>query len=97
MDRIDEAKTLIKDLLAHLPDNIKHDEDETWSWCWNELSDQAQIQVKETRKKARDFLGTEYHRIAQTAKYQQRQAKRQCQDRQNWLGEDDSIPHETKL
>ena len=46
---------LIQELLNHLPDS-NHYED-CWLWCWGELSDKFQNDVKSVRKKAHQFLG----------------------------------------
>jgi hypothetical protein len=43
-------------LLAVLPDSIR-DDDPTWEYCWNELSGDAQEQVKDARREALRFLG----------------------------------------
>ncbi len=49
------ASGVIKMLLAVLPDSIR-DHDKSWEYCWNELSDDAQEQVVEARRKALKFL-----------------------------------------
>ncbi len=46
---------LIKGLLDHLPDSI-HSEDESWQWCWDELSGDAQDKVKEIRELSKKAL-----------------------------------------
>ena len=53
-----EAITVIKTLLDLLPDS-EHVEDETWNWCWDELSGDSQDAVKKARKVAADFLARE--------------------------------------
>lgn len=52
---MDEIKKLINLLLDNLPDSI-HSEDESWDWCWNELSGEAQEQVKKVRTEALKLL-----------------------------------------
>lgn len=47
--------TIILLLLDHLPDSA-HDDDESWLWCWNELSDDAQEAVKDVRRCVREFI-----------------------------------------
>uniref|UniRef100_A0A6M3KUX0 Uncharacterized protein n=1 Tax=viral metagenome TaxID=1070528 RepID=A0A6M3KUX0_9ZZZZ len=46
-----QTKQLIEDLLNHLPDN-----NECWGWCWDELNDEAQKDIKRLRRKANLFL-----------------------------------------
>lgn len=55
---IEEVKEVIHQLLHHLPDNDAHDGPAgcTWYWCWKELSDTAQAEVKAVRKSANDLL-----------------------------------------
>jgi len=52
---MEEAKKIINTLLASLPDSI-HPDDESWDWCWEELSGDAQEEVKEARRIALNFL-----------------------------------------
>ena len=49
------ATDIIRDLLAHLPDSIDPN-DESWVWCWEELSYEAQERIKEKRGAAEMFL-----------------------------------------
>jgi hypothetical protein len=50
------ADEVILKLLSVLPDNeILHD-DISWGWCWDELSDEAQEEVKKARRMALDYL-----------------------------------------
>ena len=48
---------IVQLLLDHLPDST-HD-DKSWDWCWNELSDDAQKQIKTTRRAAREFISSQ--------------------------------------
>lgn len=52
-----DAKDVIEGLLSVLPDSI-HTEHETrcWDWCWDELDNEAQEEVKKYRKYAELFL-----------------------------------------
>jgi len=43
-------------LLNHLPDSNHIDIDESWDWCWEELSGDAQEEVKLARDKAYQLL-----------------------------------------
>lgn len=52
---MEEAKKVINALLANLPDSI-HTDDESWDWCWEELSGEAQEEVKRAREAAIIFL-----------------------------------------
>ena len=52
MDVVKEAFALILELLNCLPDSSKWPDDETWKWCWDELSDEAQGKVALVRRKA---------------------------------------------
>ena len=49
-----EANAIIRLLLAHLPDSESQGED--WDWCWDELTDLSQENVKAARKKASRYL-----------------------------------------
>ena len=49
---MEEIVALIGELLDHLPDSSKWQNDETWKWCWDELSDEAQGKVALVRRKA---------------------------------------------
>ena len=49
---MEEIVALIGELLDHLPDSSKWQDDETWEWCWNELSGEAQDKVKLVRCQA---------------------------------------------
>ncbi len=49
------ALEIINILLDHLPDSV-HSDDESWDWCWNELSGNAQEEVKQVREAALNFL-----------------------------------------
>lgn len=53
--QMDEIKKVINLLLDNLPDSI-HEDDESWNWCWEELSGEAQEQVKAVRAVALNFL-----------------------------------------
>jgi hypothetical protein len=48
------AICIILKLLKYLPDSNHNDE--SWDWCWSELSDDAQEAVKSVRKLADRFL-----------------------------------------
>lgn len=50
------SEQIIKKLMAHLPDNGQHAEDESWRWCWEELSSEAQDAVKTVRAEATQYL-----------------------------------------
>jgi len=50
---MDEAKSIIQELLIHLPDS-KRGED--WEWCWNELYPESQDDVKRVVERATKFL-----------------------------------------
>jgi len=50
-----EVNEIIKKLLSVLPDSEMHD-DKCWDWCWEELSDKAQEEVKEARGIALKYL-----------------------------------------
>jgi hypothetical protein len=56
-----EVETLCKiivELLEHLPDSgYEGHGDESWDWCWNELSSSAQDAVLAVRARARRALG----------------------------------------
>lgn len=54
--RIAELRVMLTGLLGHLPDS-EHSGDESWDWCWNELSGRAQDSVKDMRAMARALLG----------------------------------------
>ena len=45
----------LRDALAVLPDS-RHGDDESWRWCWEELSGDAQDEVKRVRDIARRVL-----------------------------------------
>jgi len=49
---MEEIVNLISELLDCLPDSGKWEHDETWKWCWDELSDEAQGKVALVRRKA---------------------------------------------
>ena len=49
---MEEIVALIGELLDCLPDSNKWEHDETWKWCWDELSDEAQGKVALVRRKA---------------------------------------------
>ncbi len=51
----EKAQAVIVKLLKVLPDSI-HDHDASWGYCWNELSDDAQEQVKAAGREAAWFL-----------------------------------------
>ena len=55
---MDNAIEIIKELLHHLPDSV-HYQDESWDWCWGELSEDAEGNVKKVRKRAEDFVESE--------------------------------------
>ena len=59
------AHNLIRELLDHLPDNMRHTHDESWQWCWDELSGPAQEQVKHVRERATTFLINEIAALAE--------------------------------
>ena len=46
-----EKDAMIAQLLNVLPDST-HEEDETWNWCWDALSSEAQDLVKSARHAA---------------------------------------------
>ena len=51
------SKEIINKLLSVLPDSHTGSEDgNCWDWCWNELNDSAQDEVKEARKLANEFI-----------------------------------------
>lgn len=52
--RLQLACDLIKELLNNLPD--AENSDQSWEWCWDELSSDAQEAVKIIRRKASIFL-----------------------------------------
>lgn len=54
-EQADKVKKVINALLDNLPDSI-HLDDESWDWCWEELSGDAQEEVKEARRIALNFL-----------------------------------------
>ena len=60
------AGVVIKKLLSNLPDSI-HDDDESWQWCWDELSGDAQDAVKDARVEAGKAL-VEIERIGKGMK-----------------------------
>jgi len=51
------AEEIIRMLLNVLPDSggEMHD-DISWDWCWSELCDEPQEEVKEARRRALDYL-----------------------------------------
>lgn len=49
--RLAEKDAMIAQLLNVLPDST-HEEDETWDWCWDALSSDAQDLVKSARHAA---------------------------------------------
>lgn len=53
---------ILQDLLNHLPDSI-HEDDESWGYAWNELSDEAQASVKAVRERAMEFATYEMHPV----------------------------------
>lgn len=55
---------LIKRLCDCLPDNGHHPDDETWRYCWQELSSDAQDDVKDVRRAAEQFMLDEILREA---------------------------------
>ena len=54
MDNSTEADKIILELMDHLPDAMGKGED--WQWCWDELYDESQEQVKRVRQRAWDYL-----------------------------------------
>ena len=50
-----DASFVIRTLLDVLPDTDSKT-DVCWEWCWNELGDDAQEEVKAARKIANDWL-----------------------------------------
>ena len=50
-----KIRAVIIQLLRHLPDS-SHDDDESWDWCWNELSNDAQEAVRSVRRKAVELI-----------------------------------------
>ncbi len=48
---------VIRQLMAALPDSM-HDDDDSWIWCWDELSEQAQDLVKAARRAGSEALET---------------------------------------
>jgi len=56
LDTPKEVIVLIGELLNYLPDSRKWKDDETWKWCWEELSDEAQSEVVLVRQKAARLL-----------------------------------------
>lgn len=50
-----KANEIVEMLLNHLPDTSFFD-DPSWDWAWDELSGDAQDQVKDARAKANAFL-----------------------------------------
>ena len=70
---MEEIVALISELLDHLPDSSKWQNDETWKWCWDELSDEAQGKVALVRRKAVILLlEIEAHRKARWANERRR-------------------------
>lgn len=53
-----EAQEVIKKLLHYLPDSEHNNGDESWRYCWDELSDRAQDAVTNIRAEAQVFLDT---------------------------------------
>jgi hypothetical protein len=51
-----KAKKIIELLLDSLPDSHVNNDDTTWLFCWEELSDEAQQIVINARQSATDFL-----------------------------------------
>jgi len=49
---------LLRLILTVLPDSY-HPDDESWSWAWDELSYEAQEEVKRLRSEIVKFLETE--------------------------------------
>ena len=56
MPKDPKAIEIIKQLMQVLPD---HTGGNTWTWCWEELSDEAQEKVKTARHQAHTFLISE--------------------------------------
>ncbi len=54
----EKLEQVINQLLSCLPDSDHNDP--CWEWCWDELNDEAQQQVKEARRMALNYL----HEIA---------------------------------
>lgn len=51
---VERLRVIIKDLLNALPDSgYEGRGDESWDWCWNELSSEAQDEVKAVRARAK--------------------------------------------
>ena len=54
------AVGIIQALLDVLPDSYHGDTDDVatlcWTWCWEELNDAAQKQVKQARAFGQDYL-----------------------------------------
>lgn len=42
----------VQALLDVLPDNCKHEDDQTWMWAYQELSDEAQEAIQKARREA---------------------------------------------
>lgn len=53
---LENLEKTIVELMDILPDSV-HEED-CWNWCWNELTDDAQVEIKSVRKKAKYWLDT---------------------------------------
>lgn len=55
---MNEAINIVKSLLAVLPDSEQWSKrgKDCWRWCWDELSDDAQEEVKAARKAAATWL-----------------------------------------
>ena len=61
-----EIIKVIELLRDHLPDS-RHDDDESWGWCWEELSGDAQEAVIKMRRVAWEFISE--HQTAQCVHY----------------------------
>lgn len=55
-NQFETACGIIKLLLGYLPDSTTQESPDNWKWCWNELDDQSQEEVKMARQKAQKFL-----------------------------------------
>lgn len=56
---VERLNGIIGELLDHLPDSgYEGRGDESWDWCWNELSGRAQDAVEAVRRKAVQVLPT---------------------------------------
>jgi len=59
VQRIEELESGLGKLLHYLPDSQGQESPDNWKWCWNELDDSSQEEVKKVREETNKLLSDE--------------------------------------